>query len=265
MASDQQKQILQYLLYKPLVSLKDLEKIYAAAYERQGRGEEIRDLVRSLNDLLKPAQLGIKSRLCEDNNEEYFALINMIESEAAKHTSEFSPAEFELFKWVLKEIVSSESGSVSSIDCINQSSYIQKLTKTDAQKALDKFLASQWLNEREGEVSLTVRALLELEPLLKKLDEDLQNCKICNKLAVKKVACPDCGAKFHRYCISKLKLKCPACHRVWRSLEEESTPSQMSLSQTLSQTSNPSTSQVPNRRNGGIRRGRSHMESDDSE
>lgn len=109
MASDQQKQILQYLLYKPLVSLKDLEKIYAAAYESmifftvlpfvfcksecfylygafsgQGRGEEIRDLVRSLNDLLKPAQLGIKSRLCEDNNEEYFALINMIESEAAK-------------------------------------------------------------------------------------------------------------------------------------------------------------------------------------
>lgn len=138
-------------------------------------------------------------------------------------------------------------------------------------------------------MSLTVRALLELEPLLKKLDEDLQNCKICNKLAVKvcilsnkvfcfcffltsiqfclrqKVACPNCGAKFHRYCISKLKLKCPACHRVWRSLEEESTPSQMSLSQTLSQTSNPSTSQVPNRRNGGIRRGRSHMESDDSE
>lgn len=43
------------------------------------------DLITTLNELLKPAQLGIKSRLCEDNNEEYFALINMIESEAAKY------------------------------------------------------------------------------------------------------------------------------------------------------------------------------------
>lgn len=47
----------------------------------------------------------------------------------------------------MKEIASSESGSVSSIDCINQSSNIQKLSKTDAQKALDKFLESQWLKE----------------------------------------------------------------------------------------------------------------------
>jgi hypothetical protein len=37
-----------------------------------------------LNDLLKPAQLAVKSRLCEDNNDEYFALISLIESEAAK-------------------------------------------------------------------------------------------------------------------------------------------------------------------------------------
>lgn len=42
-------------------------------------------LIKNLNDLLKPAQLAIKSRLCEDNNEEHFALINLIESEAAKY------------------------------------------------------------------------------------------------------------------------------------------------------------------------------------
>lgn len=50
----------------------------------QARGNEIRDLIKSLNDLLKPAQLAVKSRLCEDNNDEYFALISLIESEAAK-------------------------------------------------------------------------------------------------------------------------------------------------------------------------------------
>ena len=95
-------------------------------------------------------------------------MINLIESEAAKyaihielkwtfilkcillflrHTSEFSAAEFDLFKWIMKEIISTESGSVSSIDCINQSANIPKLSKSDAQKALDKFLASRWLKE----------------------------------------------------------------------------------------------------------------------
>lgn len=105
----------------------------------------------------------------------------------------------------MKEIASSDSGSVSSIDCINQSSNIPKLTKTDAQKALDKFLESQWLKEacslflfdgvsfikiqfhlqKEGEVSFTVRALLELEPLIKKIDDELGDCSVCGKLAVK--------------------------------------------------------------------------------
>lgn len=47
----------------------------------------------------------------------------------------------------MKEIVSSDSGTVSSIDCINQSFNIQKLTKSDAQKALDKFISSHWLKE----------------------------------------------------------------------------------------------------------------------
>lgn len=114
MADEQQKQVLQYLLYKSLISIKDLENVYATVYESmtlticsfslisltfqtnicfsllicfigQGRGDEIRNLVKSLNDLLKPAQLAVKSRLCEDSNEEYFALINLIESEAAKY------------------------------------------------------------------------------------------------------------------------------------------------------------------------------------
>jgi len=47
----------------------------------------------------------------------------------------------------MKEIVSTETGSVSSTDCINHSANIPKLSKSDAQKTLDKFLAAQWLKE----------------------------------------------------------------------------------------------------------------------
>lgn len=43
--------------------------------------------------------------------------------------------------------------------------------------------------QREGEVSFTARTLLELEPLLKKLDTDLGECQICGLLAVKVVSC----------------------------------------------------------------------------
>ena len=33
MADEQQKQVLQYLLYKSLISIKDLENVYATVYE----------------------------------------------------------------------------------------------------------------------------------------------------------------------------------------------------------------------------------------
>jgi len=50
-------------------------------------------------------------------------------------------------KYILKEIVSSEAGTISSIDCINFTSTVSKLGKSDAQKALEKFLSSKWLKE----------------------------------------------------------------------------------------------------------------------
>lgn len=45
---------------------------------------EIRNLIQILNEKLKIAQLAIKSRLCEDNNEEHFVLLSLTETEAAK-------------------------------------------------------------------------------------------------------------------------------------------------------------------------------------
>ena len=34
-------------------------------------------------------------------------------------------------------------------------------------------------------MSFTVRTLLELEPMLKKLDDEVGDCRICGRLAVK--------------------------------------------------------------------------------
>ena len=48
-------------------------------------------------------------------------------------------------KRILQEILSSGTGSVSSIDCINFTSSVPKLTKTDGQKSLERFISSQWL------------------------------------------------------------------------------------------------------------------------
>jgi len=64
-----------------------------------------------------------------------------------RHTSEFTVPEFDLLKLVLEEIVTSDTGMVSSIDCINFSTSVQKLSKSDAQRAMEKFISSQWLKE----------------------------------------------------------------------------------------------------------------------
>ena len=133
--------------------------------------EDVKKVVKKLNELLKPFQFAIKFRLCEDTNEEHFVLLNLNETAAAKqvflflfmpkilylinffihnnnrHTSEFTQPEFDLLKLILEEIVTSDSGTVSSIDCINFSSSVQKLSKSDAQQAMEKFISSQWLKE----------------------------------------------------------------------------------------------------------------------
>jgi len=46
--------------------------------------KDLHDLVKILNELLKPAQLAIKHRLCEDTNNEIFVLLSTTETEAAK-------------------------------------------------------------------------------------------------------------------------------------------------------------------------------------
>jgi len=107
-------------------------------------------------------------------------------------------------------------------------------------------------SQKEGEVSLTVRTLLEMEPYLKKIDEELMDCKICGCLVVKVerlyhliylfqllkilcclqgIVCPNesCASKVHRFCLSRLsratstassQIKCPKCQRLWPNIEE---------------------------------------------
>lgn len=45
--------------------------------------EDIKNILKKLNELLKLCQLGIKFRLCEDTNEEHFCLLNLNETIAA--------------------------------------------------------------------------------------------------------------------------------------------------------------------------------------
>jgi len=241
MLNDNQKRFLQFLLYSPMMSIKELQKSHATCFEldRVVNVDDIRKLIRILNEKLKVVRLAVKSRLCEDSNEEYFVMLSLTETDAAKHVSEFSQSEIDLLKHILKEIIASETGTVSSIDCINFTSTVSKLGKSDAQKALDKFLSSNWLKEKEGEVSLTVRALLELEPLLRKIDSELVDCKLCGDLTVKGVHCPSCQMKVHRFCLSKMSrasstLKCPSCKKKWSTLNETMNSSQSCQSQSRS-------------------------------
>ena len=96
---------LQNLLFKPLVYAKELKAIYAKCFSKKGMitssndwerfirnfistgsfsEQEVHELVNDLNQHLKLAQLAIKSRFCEDANEEFYAIISVIEGEASK-------------------------------------------------------------------------------------------------------------------------------------------------------------------------------------
>ena len=100
--------------------------------------------------------------------------------------------------------------------------------------------------QKEGEVSLTVRSLLELEPLIRRIDNEIPECKLCGNVTIKVIAkyfpylgtkyfnyiskiqgllCPSCNAKFHHHCLAKFSKsgqsinKCPTCRQPWSNLD----------------------------------------------
>ncbi|XP_068606822.1 non-structural maintenance of chromosomes element 1 homolog isoform X2 [Brachionichthys hirsutus] len=185
----------------------------------------LNDFIDTINSKLQPLFLQIRKGTSEDNGRQYYALVNMAETDVTRMSSDYADVELELFRRVLDLIVGSESGSVSSNDILNSADSLtmKKLKKSETEKLLSRLVHDKWLDEKRGEYTLSTRCIIEMEPYIRTMYEDqVKDCHICHNVAFQCQICenPTCGIKIHNPCVARIfngraEPRCPACDDFW--------------------------------------------------
>ncbi|XP_068178217.1 non-structural maintenance of chromosomes element 1 homolog isoform X1 [Antennarius striatus] len=187
--------------------------------------DKFNDFIDTINSKLQPLFIQIRKGTSEDDGRQYYALVNMAETDVTRMSSDYADNELELFRKVLDLIVGSENGSASSSDILNStdSMTMKKLKKSETQNLLNRLVRDKWLNEEHGEYTLSTRCIIEMEPYIRTMYQDqVKACHICHNTAFQCQICenPTCGIKIHNPCVARIfsgrtEPRCPACDDFW--------------------------------------------------
>ena len=126
----------------------------------------------------------------------------------------FTPRELEYLKLILDEIMENPMRQIKSTKALNNKypkksgQNTKKIQPHEAEMILQKFKDNQWLVEKDGIILLSTRFIYEMEPFLKDVyTNDVNQCSLCRKIAIRCVECPDenCDNKYHVFCVRKIK------------------------------------------------------------
>ncbi|XP_044308452.1 non-structural maintenance of chromosomes element 1 homolog [Varanus komodoensis] len=185
--------------------------------------DKLDDFINVANAQLQPLLMEVRKGLSEENGGTYYALVNLAETEFTKMASDYSESELELFKKTMDLIVSSGSGFASSTDILNLADQLKpkKMKKKEAEQVLRSLVQNKWLCEQEGEYTLHIRCILELEQyILCHYQGSVHKCHVCHCLCIQSQVCKDCGIAMHLPCLAKYfgaqaEPRCPHCKQLW--------------------------------------------------
>ncbi|XP_062846434.1 non-structural maintenance of chromosomes element 1 homolog isoform X2 [Trichomycterus rosablanca] len=184
--------------------------------------EEFIDLI---NVHLQPLFMQIRKGMSEEDGVQYYALVNMAETDITRMSSDYADNELELLRKTMDLIVDSKSGAASSTDLLNCADSLQtkKMKKKETEHVLNKFVQDKWLNEKQGEYTLSTRCIIEMEPYLRAVYQDLiEMCHVCHNIVFQNQTCenPVCGIRMHLPCVARYfkgrsEPHCPSCSEYW--------------------------------------------------
>ncbi|KAM3623987.1 uncharacterized protein V6R79_017775 [Siganus canaliculatus] len=187
--------------------------------------DKLDDFINTINSHLQPMFMQIRKGMSEDTGRQYYALVNMAETDVTRMSSDYADNELELFRKTMDLIVGSEDGKVSSTDILNSADTLtsKKLKKSDTEHLLNRLVLDKWLNENQGEYTLSTRCIIEMDPYFRTMYQDqIKMCHICHNIALQCQICdnPACGIKIHNPCVARYfkgttEPRCPACDDFW--------------------------------------------------
>uniref|UniRef100_A0A2D4L0D2 RING-type domain-containing protein n=1 Tax=Micrurus paraensis TaxID=1970185 RepID=A0A2D4L0D2_9SAUR len=150
----------------------------------------------------------------------------------------------------------SGNGFASSIEILNLADQLKPMKKVEVERVVQQLVQRKWLcevgqgfrddittppaqgrggadgrqgrltagwrvSQKEGEYSLHIRSILELEQyIFRHYPESARKCHICHSLSVQNQVCEACGIVLHCSCLSKCfqaqpEPRCPHCKQFW--------------------------------------------------
>lgn len=182
--------------------------------------------ISKINSHIRPLHMELSKGISEDDEKLHYALINLCETPVSRMSIDYTPTDLEFFKKIVEKIVTdSDNGALSSTSILNLTNQLERrITKNNAQDLLERFIEDQWLLQKSGAVSLSIRSILELGHYIQAMyAEDITVCALCKKLVLKGQYCADsdCTVKIHKHCSKRYfkdtkDKKCPKCKTTWK-------------------------------------------------
>ncbi|XP_026731709.1 non-structural maintenance of chromosomes element 1 homolog [Trichoplusia ni] len=186
-----------------VISVEDAQKLL----DNCNSDEEItvKDVVKAVNDEIKPYQQEIKIATDEFTNDEVVVFLSLGYDDATKSQNVFSATELEYFRILLEQIMTTESRQVSGIHAMNLVSKMKSsFTKSDAEKLLGTWCRMRYLDKDQDNYALGVRAIHEFEGYLhQNMPDSIEECCLCKRIVFRGYNCPGCPMAIHTRCLRR--------------------------------------------------------------
>lgn len=153
----------------------------------------------------------------------YLTFVSTTESAINKLQSNWNAAEIELFRLMMREIVTSDESCRTLIQCMNMASEVKvkTITKAKAEAVIRKWINLGYFYELEENIYFGPRMITEFGTNLRTAYKDfVAVCNICKAIVFWGPHCGSCEEMFHEVCIEKYLSRinsCPACKENFRS------------------------------------------------
>ncbi|KAJ7992444.1 hypothetical protein DPEC_G00278620 [Dallia pectoralis] len=202
-----------------------LHRLCCETHGAQYAPDKLDEFVEVINVQLQPMFMQIRKGMSEEDCLQHYALVNTAETDVTRMTTDYADNELELFTKTMELIVDSDNGTASSTDILNCADSLQtkKLKKKETEHVLNRLVQDKWLNEKQGEYSLSTRCIMEMEPYIRRIYQDRNIvCHICHNVALQCQLCENstCGIKIHTHCVARYfkgrtEPRCPSCEEFW--------------------------------------------------
>ncbi|CAG7723890.1 unnamed protein product, partial [Allacma fusca] len=238
---DMHKIVLQGLMAAGYLDLKGVKHLFNAAcdYLKVSDAERaertampyVQQVVRGINEQMKPFDMAVKSASCEITGKKYFIFLVTAEKSVMKHQLMFTPQEIKMLQICIDRILRKYPNfAIPQPECVNTWRDVDpRGSVSKGEEFIKRLIELQYLtkypiSKTDYDVTLGVRGLRELEPLLMDFYQDvIQTCCLCKMLLLHGFRCPKCKLLLHKFCYTKYLQTCQtckSCNASWASVKD---------------------------------------------